>query len=176
MDKNMRWIVQESEFKEIFLKARTCVYIDSGREATALKRFSFDDIEIGTTPFGNFLHKLMELSSDQTAHCIVLDPDPVHYFHRQFHKYPVLEIVKGDSANAYLAGLNEDPGGSPIDAIGTYWWAFVIVPPSLKWFVHALRSDMSDGGHLWIPMDYVEEVRKSYPSISAASLYGQKNP
>jgi hypothetical protein len=172
----MRWIVQQAEFKEVFLRARTCVYIDSGRETSHLKRFSFDDIEIGTAPFGNFLQKLMEISPDEMVHCIVLDPDPVHYFHRQFHKYPVLEIAKGDPTETYLAALNEDPGGSPVDAIGTYWWALVIVPPSLKWFVHALRSDTDNGGHLWIPADWSGKVQKFYPFMSAASLYDQRNP
>jgi hypothetical protein len=168
----MRWIVHETEFKEIFLRARTGVYIDSGREATVLRRFTFDDAAICTDKFGDFLQELMELSGDQTAHCIVLDPDPVHYFYPQFHKYPVLEIALGDSTDTYIAGLNEDPGGSPIDAIGTYWWAFVIVPPSLKWFVHALRSDMDNGGHLWMPSEWVDRVRKFYP-MTAASLYGE---
>ena len=87
----------------------------------------------------------------------MLDPDPVHYFHRHFKKYPALEIDRGDSARDYLAFVNADPGGNPADAVGTNWWACVIVPPSSKWFVHALRDSGNSGGHLWIPSQWIEK-------------------
>jgi hypothetical protein len=166
----MRWVVEASEFEEILLRARTCVYIDSARETTALARLTFDDAEIRTHKFADLLQKLMEYSSDQTVHCIVLDPDPVYYFHRKFNKYPALEIAKGDSSDVYLKKLHADPGDSPVDAIGTNWWAFVIVPVSLKWFVHALRSDKDDGGHLWIPRDWVNRILEFYPSLTPTQL------
>jgi hypothetical protein len=162
----MRWIKQEAEFRDIFLRARTCVYIDSGREQTALLRTTFDDAEIRTLKFGDLLQSLINCSSDHVAHCIILDPDPEHYFYRKFNKYPILEIVAGDSSAAFISGLNEDPGLSPADAIGINWWALVIVPPSLKWFVHALRSEDDNGGHLWIPSDWVAKVREIYPHLT----------
>jgi hypothetical protein len=165
----MRWVIQEPEFKSIFLRARDAIYLDSGRTPTALRRLTFDDAEVCTLHFANLLQKLMELSGDSIAHYIVLDPDPAHYFHRRFEKYPALAITLGDSAEAYLSSLNEDPGGSPADAVGTNWWACVIVPPSLKWFVHALRSDRDDSGHLWVPSSYVDRVREVYPYASAAN-------
>lgn len=163
----MRWITQESEFRDIFLQARTCVYIDSGRIPTQLRKLTFDDAEVCTPKFANLLQKLMEYSSDSIAHYLILDPDPVHYFHRHFKKYPALEIARGDSAEAYLSFLNEDPGNSPADAVGTNWWACVIVPPSLNWFVHVLRSDRDDSGHLWIPSAYVGRVQTMYPYASS---------
>jgi hypothetical protein len=162
----MRWVVQESEFTEIFLRSRTCVYIDSGREPTPLIRLTFDDAGIRTEEFANLLQKLMECSRDPNAHYAVLEPDPVHYFYRQFKKYPVAEIAFNDSSDAYLSFLNEDPGGSPADAIGINWSACVVVPPSLKWFVHALRSAEDDSGHLWIPPDWVDETRALYPFLA----------
>lgn len=161
----MRWITSDTEFKEIFLRARTCAYIDSGRTPTALQRIAFDDAEICTHKFGKLLQALMERSSDQVSHCIVLDPDPVHYFHQKFNKYPVLEMTSRDSSADYLSALNEDPSNSPADALGTNWWAFVIVPPSIRWFVHALRSERDDAGHLWIPSNCVELVREAYPHL-----------
>jgi hypothetical protein len=164
----MRWINQESEFKDIFLRARECVYIDSGRITTPLKKLLFDDAEVCTLRFADLLQNLMEYSCDSVAHYIVLDPSPVHYFHRLFDKYPAVEIARGDALEAYLAALNEDPGGSIPDAIGTNWWACVIVPPSIKWFVHALRSDFDNSGHLWIPPEYTNRVGNLYPYANSA--------
>lgn len=169
----MRWIITEAEFKEIFLRARTCVYIDSGREPTTLRRLTFDDAGVCTHKFADLLQRLMECSGDLAAHSVVLDPDPVHYFYRNFNKYPSLEIALGDASAAYLSALNEDPGGSPADAVGTNWWAFVVVPPSLKWFVHARRSDQDDSGHLWIPPDWMDRVHDIYPYLNPAGRVAQ---
>ncbi|HWH60182.1 MAG TPA: hypothetical protein VN682_21320 [Terriglobales bacterium] len=162
----MRWITDEAEFREIFLRARTCVYIDSGREPTALKRLDFLDVSICRHEFANLLQTLMERSGEAMTHYVVLDPDPVHYFHRHFKKYPALEIEQGDSSGAYLSLLNEDPGDSPADAVGTNWWACVVVPPSIHWFAHTLRSDKDDSGHLWIPSAWVDQVREVYPFLN----------
>ncbi len=166
----MQWIEQKEEFAKLFLEARTCVYVDSGRYPTTLRRLIFDDAEIRTTKFADLLQHLMDLSGDLTAHYIVLDPDPVHYFHRHFSKYPVITIARGDSASDYLALLNADPGGSPADAVGINWWACVIVPPSSKWFVHALRDSDSNSGHLWIPPEWVTKVAEVYPYARSESF------
>jgi hypothetical protein len=133
-----------------------------------LQKTLFDDAEICTLRFGDLLRKLMEYSADQAAHFVVLDPDPVYYFYPRYHKYSALEISFDDAPNAYLAALNENPGDNPAAAIGTNWWALVIVPPSLKWFVHVLRSDSQDSGHLWVPKDWVARVRNIYPYVHAA--------
>jgi hypothetical protein len=159
----MRWIEEKAAFDKLFLEARTCIYIDSGREQTTLQRLIFDDAEIRTTKFATLLQCLMRWSGDQVANYIVLDPAPVHYFHHHFNRYPALEIAQGDTAREYLALLNADPGGSPADAVGINWWACVIVPPSIKWFVHALRDSGNNGGHLWIPPHWIEKVAEVYP-------------
>lgn len=159
----MRWINQESEFREILLRARTGVYLDSGRIPTPLRKLLFDDAEIRTLAFGNFLQELMELSADSKAHYIVLNPDPVYYFYDHFNKYPVLEIHSNDVSENYIDGLNQALDHSPADAIGINWWECVIVPPSLKWFVHALRSDRDDSGHLWVPPEYLDRIHEVYP-------------
>jgi len=100
----------------------------------------------------------MALSGDPNAAYVVLDPDPIQYFHRHFKKYPALEIANGDTADDYIHALNEDPGGSPADAVGTNCWEWVIVPPSIKWFIHALRDSDDGGGHLWMPRDWAEQI------------------
>lgn len=161
----MRWI-RDDEFKTIFLLAKTCTFIDSARESTTLKRLVFDDASTCTYEFGDMLLQLMQWSGDPVANYIVLDPDPVHYFHRLFNKYPVLEIAVGDTSADYLKFLNEDPGGSPGDAVGTNFNAWAIVPPSLKWFVHALRSSDDEGGHLWVPAEWCPRLRGMGPWVA----------
>ncbi len=112
------------------------------------------------------LQKLMEWSGDPIAHYVVLDPDPVHYFHCHFNRYPVLEMAVGDTAENYIEFLNQDPGGSPTDAVGTNCWAWVIVPPSIRWFVHALRSDLDESGHLWVPAEWCPKLRGMGPWVA----------
>lgn len=109
----MRWITQQPEFQDVFLRAREGVYIDSGRIPTQLRKLTFDDAEICTSEFANLLQKLMEYSGDPVAHYIILDPDPVHYFHRHFKKYPALEIERGDSAETYISFLKRRPRRQP---------------------------------------------------------------
>ncbi|HET9182503.1 MAG TPA: hypothetical protein VFP59_10240 [Candidatus Angelobacter sp.] len=134
-----------------------------------MKRLNFDDAQICTNEFAKLLQTLLERSHDATAHYLVLDPDPVHYFYRNFGKYPALEIERGDSSDAYISMLNEDPGGSLADAVGTNWWTCVVVPPSLKWFAHALRSDQDDSGHLWIPSPWVDQICEAYRFLNPPS-------
>jgi hypothetical protein len=161
----MRWVMEEAEFRKIFLEARTCVYIDSGRESSRLQRLIFDDAMTCTFAFAELLQNLMEWSGIETCNYVVLDPDPVHYFYRLFKKYPAFEVALGDSPQSYIQFLNQDPGGSPADAVGTNCWAWVVAPPAIGWFVHALRSDMDNGGHLWIPNDWRAKILGLYPSL-----------
>ncbi len=164
----MRWVEDKNRFEQVFLEARTCVYTDSGRLPTILTKLVFDDAEICTPQFANLLQRLMEWSDDALCSYVVLDPDPVYYFHRQFGKYPIVEIERGIPATAYLSALNEGPSDSPVDAVGTNWSECVILPPSMRWFVHALRSERDDSGHLWVPSDWVDRVAAIYPYANVA--------
>jgi hypothetical protein len=159
----MSWLEDKSSFKKVFLEARTCVYTDSGRLPTTLQKLTFDDAEICTHKFADLLQMLMEWSDDDMCSYVVLEPDPVYYFHRLFGKYPVVEIERGIPSTTYLASLNEGPPESPVDAVGTNWYECAILPPSMSWFVHALRSERDDGGHLWVPPHWIERVTAAYP-------------
>jgi len=114
----LRWVNYQNDFESVYLKARTCVFVDSGREPTTLQRLIFDDATLCTTGFALLLQMLMEMSHDVVAYYVVLEPDPIQYFHRLFKKYPLVEIAYGDSPQEYLTLLNEDPGASSADAIG----------------------------------------------------------
>jgi hypothetical protein len=154
----MRWLRDKKEFEKVLLEAYTCVYVDSGRRSTNLRRWIFDDAQTTTPEFGNLVQELLNASRDAHASYIVLRPDPVHYFWQHFHKYPAFEIQFGDTTEDYLQALHQDPGESPADAIGTNCWEWVIVPPSAHWFVHVLRDAGDSGGHLWIPEEWTEKV------------------
>jgi hypothetical protein len=164
----MPWFTDKASFEKVFLEARTCVYTDSGRLPTNFRKLTFDDAEICTVPFADLIQQLMKWSGDESCFYIVLDPDPVHYFHRLFGRYPVVEIKRGTTSAAYLKDLNEGPPENPADAVGTIWSECVIVPMSTRWFVHALRSDRDDGAHLWIPADWIDKVEAVYPYVTAA--------
>jgi hypothetical protein len=158
----------KNSFEKTLLEARTCVYIDSGRLPSSLRKLTFDDAEICTLQFADLLQHLLEWSDDESCFYTVLNPDPVYYFHRLFGKYPVVEIKRGIPSGTYLKDLNEGPPESPADAVGTIWSECVIVPVSARWFMHALRSDRDDGAHLWVPADWVSRVEAVYPYVTAA--------
>jgi len=164
----MPWLTDKNRFEEVILEARTCVYTDSGRLPTSLRKLTFDDAEICTEQFADLLQHLMKWSDDRSCFYTVLTPDPVYYFHRLFGKYPVVEVNRGISSAAYLKDLNEGPPESPADAVGTIWSECVILTTSARWFIHALRSDRDDGAHLWIPAGWVEKVEAIYPYATAA--------
>jgi len=161
----MRWVKDEPVFRTVLTEARENIFVDSRRNTTDLQRLIFDDVVLRRPEFAGLLQTLLGLSGDSKCYYLVLCPDPVHYFHRQFGKYPLLEIDYGDSDENYLVALNEDPGGSPIDAVGNNWWACMILPPSRKWFSHLLRSASDNGGHLWIPREWVDRVVEGHPYL-----------
>jgi hypothetical protein len=162
----MRWVTDLERAKQILLQAGTCKLVDNRRVATSLQCISFDDAGTCTTEFGAFLHRLMQLSADEMCHYVVLDPDPKHYFLHHFKKYPIIEIRSEDTLDQYIASLNEDPGGSPPDAIGTNCYEWLIIPQSHLWFVHCLRSNNDSGGHLWLPERWIEDARAAYPWLT----------
>jgi len=162
----MQWLKDGGRFNEIFLQCMTCVFIDNGRESTSLVKLTFDDAEICTRVFSSLIQKLLELSGDQSCYYLVLRPDPVHYFHRLFGKYPAVEIKRETTPEEYLAALKIGPEQSPADAIGTNYDERIIMPISQSWFVHSYSSSGYDDGHLWIRADWVEQVLLIMPSLS----------
>lgn len=160
------WISDDEQFKELFLQCMTCVFIDNGREPTSLIPLSFDDAGIVTRAFAALLQGLLKWSGDTRCFYVVLRPDPVHYFHRLFGKYPALEIRSWTSPEEYLARLSQGPEQSPADALGTNYSERVIMAPSLGWFVHSYQSSEQTDGHLWVPSEWVDRVAEIYPDAT----------
>lgn len=159
------WIAEKKEFESILKSAYICVYIDSGRETTALRKLTFDDANILRQPFRELLTVLMERSADDKVTYVVLRPDPVYYFQHFFQKFPVVEIRNDDRPEEYFQVLNEDPGNSTADAIGINWSEVVIAPASNEWFVHALRDSGDRGGHVWIPEPWMKSISTENPFL-----------
>jgi len=160
----IQWLDDEKQFDSILAEARRCVYIDSGRISTELTRLSFDDAGICTARFNELLQALMKSGDDEECFFIVLRPDPRLYFYGNFMRFPVLRIKRGTSSQTYLSMLNEGPTSSPNDSLGTNWWECLVVSSSRRWFVHALRSDQDNGGHLWVPGEWISQVLAIYPT------------
>lgn len=161
----MRQVEDKAEFDKVLLEARTCEYIDSRREPTPLQLLVFDDPVFCTDYFLPALESLMEWSGDPAAYFVVLRPDPIDNFYRLYKKYPVLEIGRNDSKEAYLGGLNKDVGDGSVFSLSNLCMAWVIVPPSNRWFIHAIRSDADDSGHLWVPPEWVDRLLAGHPGV-----------
>ena len=158
----MNWITNNGVAAQLLLEAATCKYIDSRRIVTSLVCLSFDDASTFTDEFAELLQSLLRWSDDQEAHYMVLKPDPIWYFHKHFSKYPIVLIRQGETTEDYLASLNEDPGSSRADAVGTNCYEWVILPASHQWFVHCMRDSSDKGGHLWIPKSFLEQTRDAF--------------
>jgi hypothetical protein len=165
----VNWIVDKARFEDLYLEAKTCVFIDSDRIPTSLKRLSFDDAEIFTPKFADMLQQLLTWSNDSYFSYVVLEPDPKYYFNRLFSAFPAVEVKKGTPAREYIEILNEGPEESPVESLGTSYSVCAIFPPSRRWFVHAMRSDRDNGGHLWVPKDWMDRVISIYPYMSTIS-------
>lgn len=164
----MSWLEDEKTFRLAYQRALDCSATDSGRLPTSLRKLTYNDVDVLSNAFASLVQKLLEWSADDGCDFVVLRPDPVYYFQHFFGRYPVVEIKRGMAAPDYLAALNEAPLESRADALGTIYAEYVFAPPSLRWFIHALRSVESDGGHLWIPSEWVDRVMAIYPYATVA--------
>jgi hypothetical protein len=163
----MTWIEDENTFKSSYKLAHECAAIDSGRLPSSLQKLAYNDVDILSDAFPELIQKLLEWSSDDRCTFVVIRPHPVHYFYHYFKRYPVIQINRGMKTSDYLAILNEAPPDSKPDALGIIYSEYVFAPQSMRWFVHALRSERDDGGHLWIPAEWVDRIRMVYPYTSA---------
>jgi hypothetical protein len=114
----MRWITSESEFEELLSIARDSINNEDQSADNELSRLLYDSWELSTTKFFQLLENLMRWSNDTKCYYIVLNPDPVTYHWKEFHRYPAFAVDASDSATDYLRALSQDPGDSPADAVG----------------------------------------------------------
>jgi hypothetical protein len=70
----------------------------------------------------------------------VLAPDPVDYYSSHFGKLPYLRFELSESPDSFVAALNQDPGGSPADAIADRADIVVCHDESWRWLIVGDRS------------------------------------
>ena len=70
----------------------------------------------------------------------VIEPDPERYFFHHFGKYPIIEVSVNDSEETFLKAVNEDPGGSPADAIIYNGRVIVVYSDSPVWALYGERD------------------------------------
>ncbi len=154
----MQWINEEKEFKKALAEARSCTYIDSGREDTNLVRLQFDDMFFGTLDWANLLTVLMEWANLKTIYFIILDPDPEYFFYNLYRFYPCVEFEKEDFPDGFVNALNRRYGPNESDKLMFAKFQFVVTSPSKPWFIHAMQSSDGRGGHLWVPKEWPQKI------------------
>lgn len=107
-----------------------------------LSRFVFlssDDL-FHTAGFFDRIKSFLARVGEQRCFLAVVEPDPVDYFFRHFGKYSVVEMSFADTDEDYLRIMQEDPGGSPADAIGYNSRIVMLFSTSQRWAVYADRD------------------------------------
>ena len=163
----MRWITNELSFSDVLSTAKSYTQLNEHPQDSRLRLLFFDSSRLCTRTFLDLLQTLMKWSEDGSSCYVVTSPDPLKYYWTEFKKYPSIEVNIDDLASVYLSTLDEDPGGSPADAIGINWSEYVIFPPSKTWFIRGRRDNITNrGGHLWIPSEWVTRLMDEYNYLS----------
>lgn len=84
--------------------------------------------------------RLTRRAGDASLTLAVLRPDPDHYYHAHFGKFPVLRFSTSDSAQRYIDELHQDPGDSPADAIAYNSEVVLVYPASVRWAIYGDRD------------------------------------
>lgn len=161
----MRWIEDHTEYERIRLLSRDCVHIDSGRQPVDKTTLYFCDLTAMTKSFPPLLKDLLSRSGDGSCVYMVLDPDPQYFWHDRLGGYPAFEFGTADAADDYSKFLNKPFGANRGGNMVDMWYSYVIFPPSQRWFVHTVRSDRDDTGHLWVPLDWKEDLTSKFPFL-----------
>lgn len=109
---------------------------------STLSRFVFlssDDL-FHTAAFFDRIKSFLARIGEQRSFLAVVEPDPVDYFFPHFGKYSVVEMSVADTDEDYLRIMQEDPGGSPADAIGYNSRIVVLFSTSRRWAIYADRD------------------------------------
>jgi hypothetical protein len=165
----MRWIQNEKEYRQLRILARTCGQMDSFRLPIDKARLCFCDVTALNERFPPLLQDLLGRALAPSCVYMVLDPDPEYFWRDRFGGYPVFEVSRGDSAEEYFRFLSRPFGKNRADNMADMWFSYAIFPSTLQWFVHTIRSDRDDTGHLWVPPAWESELRDAHPFLGGGS-------
>lgn len=98
----------------------------------------FDEIFLPT--FFADMKEFLRLEKETDFFLIVLDPDPETYFLEHFNTYHLALLSKDDKVEDYMDLLNQDPGGSPADAIIHSSNILLFYSVTTHWAIYADRN------------------------------------
>src|ERR1700733_8067242 len=84
---------------------------------------------------------LCEAVGDDSFWFSMVDPDPVKYYYKEFGRFGAVKIQKNEDVGSVWSAFEEDPGGSPADALMYAVRRFVVISPSMRWAVWGTRDD-----------------------------------
>ncbi|HYO79407.1 MAG TPA: hypothetical protein VE010_23275 [Thermoanaerobaculia bacterium] len=163
-------IADRQEFEQTMEALGTVLRLDQTFPAQVLKTapasfFLFDDTLVFTAHFDEIRQELFRMAGGVPLYFASLEPDPVGYFFAHFGKYPLIRYDTAVDGDGFRKPLNEDPGGSPADAIMTNTERFAMFPRDLSWLLYADR-----GWELAIAVAFVQETAAQLLSAFPADV------
>jgi hypothetical protein len=138
-------VTRVEEFEQIRSVFKTCLFgagNQGGGAPTSLIgdtcRIDFDLLFTGR--FFGKVKSLVQESGEKFFWLSVLDPDPKQYFFKHFGHFGALQCEVADDARSYVAAVNQDPGGSPADALIHNSNVVVLCSLSGDWIVVGRRN------------------------------------
>lgn len=140
-----RFVTRQNEFAAAMESLGTVLRLDATFPAAVLNRVPagfalFSDTLVFTGSFDEILEGLSRVSDGLPMFFASLSPDPVGYFFEHFGKYPLIRFDERVDGDEFRKPLNEDPGGSPADALIVRTERFAIFPRDLDWIIYADRD------------------------------------
>ena len=90
--------------------------------------------------FWNFLQPLAVASGGSLLNVVILDPDPITYFGREFGMFGGIQLSTADSSSDYYDALILDPQSSPADALIYNSRVVAWFPNSGRWLLWGERG------------------------------------
>lgn len=103
--------------------------------------FAFEEFDWSMSDgFWSFIQDLARSTGDASLLMAVLDPEPEHYFKKEFGYYNWADIPVSASSDDYWELLNSHPEDSPADSFLVNSERVIWLPRSAKWAVWGERS------------------------------------
>jgi hypothetical protein len=139
------FVKEANEFKQIYNDINGIFNVEKGLpEQVFNDRFSnFLCEEFDWTmsdKFWDLLKTLAIKSNDDQIFMMVLDPNPVDYYHKEFNYYSCLKFPISIVNTEYFETLEIGPDESPADAILYNSFTIVWTSPSMKWGIWGQRE------------------------------------
>jgi hypothetical protein len=112
---------------------------------------------------------LCEAVGDDGYSFIMLEPDPVAYYYKEFRRFGAFTMQASENIDTSWRSFEEDPNASPADTLMYIVRKFVVTSPSLRWAIWGSR----DEGVIICGADNIEVLRAfSQQRCKACDLQG----